>query len=196
MAQYDDDAVVVYQAYKPSIARFAIEHGYFGGEEYKLSRMTWVKPNFLWMMHRAGWGTKEGQEVILAIWLKRSAFDSMLTQAIHSRFIPTVYATYQAWRQAVDHSDVRLQWDPDYSPDDQKLMRRAIQLGLQGEVAKQYAQGGWIVHLEDVSAFAASQYDNATPNRYEHLLLPRERVYPVENTDVSQRLQISVPTGQ
>jgi Domain of unknown function (DUF4291) len=42
-----------------------------------------MKPNFLWMMFRSGWGMKEGQETILAIWLKRSAFDTLLEQAVH-----------------------------------------------------------------------------------------------------------------
>jgi len=27
--------------------------------------MSWIKPNFLWMMYRCGWGTKEGQQVTL-----------------------------------------------------------------------------------------------------------------------------------
>jgi hypothetical protein len=66
LAQYDDDAVVVYQAYRPSIGAFAAEHGYFGGE-FSLSRMSWIKPNFLWMMYRCGWARKEGQERVLAL---------------------------------------------------------------------------------------------------------------------------------
>ena len=32
LAQYDDQSVVVYQAYRPSIGRFAAAHGFFGGE--------------------------------------------------------------------------------------------------------------------------------------------------------------------
>ncbi|MFO0977221.1 MAG: DUF4291 family protein [Planctomycetaceae bacterium] len=64
MAQSDSHSVVVYQAYRPSIGLFAAEHGYFGGD-FSLSRMTWIKPNFLWMMYRSGWGTKPDQEVEL-----------------------------------------------------------------------------------------------------------------------------------
>ncbi|MFM7854759.1 MAG: DUF4291 family protein [Flammeovirgaceae bacterium] len=26
-----------------------------------LNRMTWMKPNFLWMMYRSGWATKHNQ---------------------------------------------------------------------------------------------------------------------------------------
>lgn len=57
LAQYDAASIVVYQAYRPSIGHFAAQHGYFGSD-FKLSRMTWIKPNFLWMMYRSGWGTK------------------------------------------------------------------------------------------------------------------------------------------
>lgn len=59
IAQFDEESVVVYQAYRPAIGNFAATHGYFGGE-FKVDRMSWIKPNFLWMMYRSGWGTKEG----------------------------------------------------------------------------------------------------------------------------------------
>ena len=71
--------------------------------------MTRIKPNFLWMMYRCGWATKEGQEVVLAIRLQRSAFDHILSLAIHSSFQPDSYGTRDKWKQAVDESDVRLQ---------------------------------------------------------------------------------------
>lgn len=77
LAQFDEDTVVVYQAYRPAIGLFAAEHGYFGGE-FSLNRMSWIKPNFLWMMYRSGWGTKPEQEVTLAVSLRRSAFDQIL----------------------------------------------------------------------------------------------------------------------
>ncbi|WP_458785448.1 DUF4291 family protein [Vallitalea sediminicola] len=28
------------------------------GSSFKLNRMTWVKPSFLWMMYRSGWAKK------------------------------------------------------------------------------------------------------------------------------------------
>jgi len=51
LAQFNSDSVIVYQAYKPSIGHFAAEHQYFGGE-FSFTRMSWIKPNFLWMMYR------------------------------------------------------------------------------------------------------------------------------------------------
>jgi hypothetical protein len=53
LAQFDDESVVVYQAYRPQIGCFAAEHGFFGGA-FELDRMSWIMPNFLWMMYRSG----------------------------------------------------------------------------------------------------------------------------------------------
>ena len=36
--------------------------------------MSWIKPNFLWKMYRCGWATKEGQEIVLAVWIASAAF--------------------------------------------------------------------------------------------------------------------------
>src|SRR3954453_8895210 len=108
LAQFDDESVVVYQAYRPEIGHFAAKHGYFGGA-FSLDRMSWIKPNFLWMMFRSGWGTKEGQEVTLAVWLRRSAFDTLLKEAVHSIFVPGVYASQGEWKQPVARSSVQLQ---------------------------------------------------------------------------------------
>src|SRR5262249_60972856 len=115
LAQFDEESVVVYQAYRPAIGHFAIAHGYFGGA-FRLDRMSWIKPNFLWMMFRSGWGRKEGQDVTLAVWLRRWAFDAILTEAVHSTFVPAVYASQDEWQRAVACSSVRLQWDPDHDP--------------------------------------------------------------------------------
>ena len=37
--------------------------------------MTWIKPSFLWMMYRCGWGLKEGQETVLAVEITREGFE-------------------------------------------------------------------------------------------------------------------------
>src|ERR1700732_4440850 len=78
LAHWDEDAIIVSQAYRPAIGRFALEYGHFGGEEFSYARMSWIKPNFLWMMYRSGWGTKDGQEVTLALRVRRPFFDGLL----------------------------------------------------------------------------------------------------------------------
>jgi len=51
-AQYTSEYVVVYQAFSNAIADWAVEHNCFGGPDYSFTRMTWIKPNFTWMVSR------------------------------------------------------------------------------------------------------------------------------------------------
>src|SRR5258706_8418755 len=76
LAQYDDTAVVVYQAFSAKVAKYAVDKQHFGGG-FSMDRMSWIKTNFMWMMNRSDWGTAEGQERVLAIWLKRDVFDAI-----------------------------------------------------------------------------------------------------------------------
>src|ERR1700690_4462137 len=100
LAQYDDNTIIGYQAYNTTIGRFAAENRHFGGD-FSLTRMSWIKTNFLWMMYRSGWGTKPNQEVILAVRIKRLAFDSILSQAVHASFAPEVYGDKAPWQTAL-----------------------------------------------------------------------------------------------
>ena len=186
LAQYDDESVVVYQAYRPAIGDFAAAHGYFGGA-FSLSRMSWIKPNFLWMMYRSGWATKPGQEVVLAVCLKRAAFDEILSHAVHSSFVAEIYGSREDWKERVKKSDVRLQWDPDHAPGGAKEERRAIQLGLRGDVLRRYARE-WVLDIEDVSDFVAEQRQNV--HAQTELLTPSEDAYPVAHGDTKVHLGI------
>ena len=176
MAQFDDESVIVYQAYRPAIGHFAAQHGYFGGE-FSLNRMSWIKPNFLWMMYRCGWASKEGQEVVLAVRLKRTAFDEILRRAVHSTSFQRSMRAKQRGRQRSARSDVRLQFDPDHNPSGAPIERRAIQLGLRGEVLAKYARE-WLLGIEDVSEFVREQSRHAR-SPYDRLVTPKEEVYPV-----------------
>ena len=187
LAQFNQESIIVYQAYSPAIGSFAARHGYFGGE-FSFSRMSWIKPNFLWMMYRSGWGTKTGQEVTLAVRLKRNGFDSILAQAVHSTFVPEVYGIHETWKERLALSPVRLQWDPDHDPQGAKQDRRAIQLGLSGEVLKKYARE-WIVEIEDISDFVRSQREHVLKGE-RNLVTPHEEIYPVTDETVCARLQL------
>jgi hypothetical protein len=197
LAQYDDDHIVVYQAYRPEIGLYTAAHQRFGGG-FSFERMSWIKPNFLWMMFRSGWGTKEGQEITLAITLRRRAFDEILARAVHSAHVPGVYAEPEAWKRALSASDVRLQWDPDHGPGGQPLERRAIQLGLRSRALRSMGTAwsedspeGWLVRIEDVSALVAEQRE-ALRRGTSELFTPREDVYPVRDADVRARLGLDV----
>jgi hypothetical protein len=176
LAQYDDSSIVVYQAYRPAIGLFAARHGYFGGD-FSLSRMSWIKTNFLWMQYRSGWSAKPDQEVTLAIRLQRTFFDELLTIAVHSTYKADIYGSKEDWKRQVASSEVRLQWDPDHHPSGAKLERRALQLGLRGEALAHYARTH-IIEIEDISAFVREQHYIVQSKGYNHLLMPRETVYP------------------
>ena len=72
------------------------------------------------------------------------------------------------------------------------LERRAIQLGLRGDVLARYARE-WLLGVEDISDFVAEQRENARAP-YDRLVTPREDVYPVADPEVVARLGLS-PIG-
>lgn len=194
LAQYDAETVVVYQAYRPEIGQFAARNGFFGGP-FSLSRMSWVKPNFLWMMYRSNWGTKHDQEVTLAVRLRRDAFETILRRAVPSSFDARLYPDEAAWKAAVTASEVRLQWDPDHAPGGAPLARRAIQLGLRGETLSRYARD-WIVAIEDISDFVAEQRSLLGQGRLDELLTPHEEVYLIEDAELAARLGVDLVDGE
>lgn len=189
LAQFDDNTVVVYQAFSRDIAEFAVQHGYFGGN-FRFNRMSWIKPNFLWMMYRAGWATKAGQEHILAVRITRAAFEEILWQAVYSHYIPELYESQGSWQQAVAQSEVRLQWDPDHDPLGCSVRRRAIQLGLRGQTLAKYARE-WIVSIEDITGFVHEQHQYVQSTELERLVTPQEMVYPVNDLNLQKRLGIT-----
>jgi hypothetical protein len=189
LAQYDHESIVVYQAYNPAIGRYAQEHGRFGGE-FSFSRMSWIKPNFLWMMFRSGWGTKENQEVTLALRLRRAFFDSLLAEAVPSTWDRTLFETQDEWSHAVARSSVRLQWDPDHHPSGAKLDRRAIQLGLRGSTLEAFGTTE-LLEVIDLSEFVAEQREVLAARGAVALLTPRERVYVPAEPAIAVRLRLA-----
>lgn len=177
LAHHDANSVIVYQAYRPAIGEYAIRHGRLDGPDFSLSRMSWIKPNFLWMMYRSSWGTKEGQEVVLGLRLRRSFFERVVREAVPSTFDAS-YASREAWQEAVGRSEVRLQWDPDHSPKGGKLERRAIQLGLRGRTLAALAHEE-LLEVIDMRAFVAAQRPLAQDDSPE-LQLPLEQVLDID----------------
>ena len=188
MAQYNEEKIIVYQSYRSDIGTFAAENQYFGGN-FSLDRMTWIKPNFLWMMFRNGWGTKEGQEVVLAIHLKRVAFENYLENAVYSSFKPELYESYEAWQKDVQRSNVRLQWDPDHDPYGAKLERRAIQIGLRKEYIQSYSKDD-ILEIEDISDFVKEQYEFVKSKNLNELVIPNEKPLVFENEELNKYLML------
>ncbi len=192
LAQFDANSIYVYQAYRPSIARFAVEHQQFGGD-FSFNRMSWIKPNFLWMMYRSGWATKEGQEHILAIRLQRTFFDELLQLVVPSGFDSQRFATREAWQAAVASSEVRLQWDPDHDPLGKPVERRAVQLGLRGNILRRYGQQE-LISIEDITPFVVEQRQRFGDGFIE-LHTPEERIYYPADSKTVITVGIESPTA-
>lgn len=192
LAAYDEGNIIVYQAYRSEIGRHAAAHQHFGGE-FSFSRMSWIKPNFLWMMYRSGWGTKEGQEITLAVTIPRTLFDEILAQAVPSSFDSRRYKNVDDWKAALAASEVRLQWDPDHAPDGKPQARRAIQLGLRGKMLRHYAVEQ-VVKVQDLSGFVAEQRDQlrCDPSK---LRTPLELVYMPRREDAIRAIGLDDPAA-
>jgi len=189
LAHHDDETIVVYQAYRPSIAGYAVRHGAFGGD-FSFSRMSWIKPNFLWMMYRSGWGSKPDQEATLGLRLRRGFFESLLAQAVASTFGASGYADMKSWKHAVARSDVRLQWDPDHGPGGEPLKRRAIQFGLRGDTLTAFG-GPELLEVIDMTPFVAEQRARLTAGGVRELETPRETVFLPSDAALRDRLGLA-----
>jgi hypothetical protein len=181
-ARYTASTIRVYQAYQPEIAHAALRAGRFV-PPFKMDRMTWIKPSFNWMMYRCGYGTKEGQEVVLGIDITREGFEWALSNAVLSHFDQDVHESQESWSDLVRKRLVRVQWDPERNWRIEPINGvRAIQIGLTGEAVERYVNE-WVVGMEDVTPRAKEIHvalkSGATPP---YLLDQEEIPYPLPDS--------------
>ena len=178
-AVYTDETIRVYQAYNKTIAEEAVKNGTFG-THFSMSRMTWIKPSFLWMMYRCGWAEKENQEHVLAIDIKRSGFDRAVNSAIISTFSEELGISKEEWQEQVKESDIRVQWDPEKDIYGNNLPYRSLQLGLRGNAVKEYVND-WIVNVTDITDYVHEL--NTLRNNHENIIerLPKEEVCKISS---------------
>lgn len=189
LCQERGDSIIVYQAFNPHIAAYAVANQQFGGEYYRFSRMSWIKPNFLWMMYRADWAPREHQQQILAIEISKVHFTNLLSQAVHSSYKESVYGSRETWKDQVGQSSVRLQWDPDHDPYGNKLDRRAIQLGLRGNVLRQFATDR-VRSIEDITPFVKQQKTLMDQRKMDELMVIKESVLMIEDKHICKKLEL------
>lgn len=179
-ADYDRDSIVFYQAYDDRIADSALAHGRFVAPHFSFNRMTWIKPSFLWLMHRSHFGTSKGQTRTLAVRVTRAGFDHALSVAVSTDPTARMYPSYDAWRAAFEHAPVHVQWDTERSISGSALGHFSIQVGLSRQVIRTFVDD-WIVSITDlterVEKLRALVHSGRTDRA--RALLPPERVYPV-----------------
>ncbi|MEV8555210.1 DUF4291 domain-containing protein [Streptomyces sp. NPDC051917] len=179
-AVYGASTITVYQAYSPELGLPAVREGRFPAS-WKRSRMTWIKPSFLWMMYRCGWGTKPGQETVLAVEIARDGFEWALRNACLSSYDRGLHPDRGTWQRRLKRSATRVQWDPERDLHLQPLPYRSLQLGLSGEAVERYADE-WILSISDVTPLAREIHELVGSGDLDAAtrLLPEERPYPAE----------------
>jgi hypothetical protein len=186
-ADFDRETVVVYQAYSRAIADAALGAKRFVAP-FSFHRMTWIKPSFLWLMHRSNWGQKHGQERVLAVRIKRSGWEKALSLAVPTSFEPSLFRSAAEWQEQFDEAEVHLQWDPERSLRGAGLPYSSIQVGLSRHIIREYVED-WVVDIEDYSPKVRKIYDHLQQGRADRAKrqLPPERVYPLK-ADLAPRL--------
>lgn len=180
-ALHTASTITVYQAYSPEIGLPAVRRGRFPAA-WKRDRMTWIKPSFLWMMYRSGWGTKAGQETVLAVEITRDGFEWALRNACLSSYVRGPHSDRDAWRRELKRAPARVQWDPERDLRLRPLPHRSLQLGLSGEAVRRYADE-WTVSISDVTPLAREIHALVRSGDLDSAarLLPQERPYPADD---------------
>jgi hypothetical protein len=185
-AYYTDKIIRVYQAYSDDIADSALKHNTFASPPFKLDRMTWIKPSFLWMMYRSGWAQKDAnQKRILAIDIDRNGFEWALKNGCLSH--KPEYLNNEEWKTHKNRHPVRIQWDPERNMFLEPLPYRTIQIGLSNEAVSKYVNE-WVQQITDITQTATDikklidlkEFEKATN------LFPIEKIYPysfIENAE-------------
>lgn len=178
-ADFDRDSIAIYQAYSPAIADAALEAGRFVSP-FSFHRMTWIKPSFLWLMHRSNWGLKSGQERVLCVRVQRAGWERALSLAVLTSFVPGVFASPDEWAKRFAAAQVHLQWDPERSLRGAGLPYFSIQVGLSRHVIREYVDT-WVMRIEDYTPRVRKIYDLLQSGQADKTkrLLPPERVYPI-----------------
>jgi Domain of unknown function (DUF4291) len=189
-AHYNDHRIRVYQAFNDEIADAALAANRFVAPPFKMGRMTWIKPSFLWMMYRCGWAAKDdGQRRVLAIDISRQGWEWALLNCALSEEGARLEKVEA--RALMDSKPVRVQWDPERDIDFQPLAHRSIQVGLTGAAVNRYVHE-WIVDIHDVTGLAVriGQLVALGHRTEATALLPIERTYPTP-PEVAEKIGIN-----
>lgn len=125
-------------------------------------------------MYRCGYATKENQEHVLAIRLRRDGFEAALAEA------------------AARETPVRIQWDPERDLHHKPLSYRSIQIGLSGRAMNDYCDR-WITGIDDVTELVHSirALIKEGLDDEARALLPKESPYPL-TTELATHINANI----
>jgi hypothetical protein len=189
-AAFDRDSIVVYQAYSSTIADPALKAQRFV-EPFSFGRMTWIKPSFLWLMHRSNWGSKSGQERTLAVTISKAGLETALSKAVLTAYDAKVFRSREDWQRQFEDALVHVQWDPERSLRGAALDHYSIQIGISRHLIREFVEK-WTLKIEDLSPVVAKTRDLLRSGRADEAKrhLPTERTYPVPDS-IARRLLIA-----
>ena len=178
-ADFDDEGIFVYQAFKPKIVDVAVKLGTFG-KGFGLDRITWIKPSLCWVIRRTKYGTKNRMQAVARIKISHAAFKEILNQSIETHWNEALFPQQKNWQSTINNSDVIHQWDPERDIVGRRLNRQAIQIGIRGEVIKKYVSH-YIIGVEDISDLVheIGKVKKSGSNKYPEM--PIEKEYQVSD---------------
>ena len=179
-ADYNKETIVIYQAYAPSIADNALTQQKFVSP-FSFNRMTWIKPSFLWLMHRSNWGQKSSQQKTLAIRITRVGWEKALSLGVLTHPEKSVYPSPKEWEIEFRNSVVHIQWDTERSLRGAGLNYYSIQVGISRHLIHEFVEE-WIVKIEDYSPIVTKIHQLIRSGKSKNVkrLLPSEKIYPVD----------------
>lgn len=188
-AEFDTKTITVYQAYNKQIAVPAIKNNKFE-KPFSFTRMTWVKPSFLWLMERSNWGSKSNQDHILGIKMKLEYWEKALSLGVLTDPDKNIYSSGYEWEKQFKNAKVHIQWDPERTLKGGKLQERTIQVGISRFLIEEY-NNDWIEEIIDVTPLVKKMNALRKAGKYKEVkrFLPKERVYPLNN-EISKRIGI------
>lgn len=131
-------------------------------------------------MARSNWGTKSGQEHIMAVRIKRTGWERALSLSVLTSFEANTHHQEVHWRSQFEDASVHVQWDPERSIHGKKQEHRSIQVGLSRKIIQEFTDD-WTLEITDFTQrtrkiralYLAGNLKRAKEQ------LPTERVYPV-----------------
>jgi hypothetical protein len=170
---FSSSAFLLYQAFNDQIADYAVANQKFeGAPGYSESRMTWTKPNFLWMMYRSNWAKRANQTRILGLWLKLDSFHELLQSTRK-----TIDKGKDTKHGASSSGAVTIQWDPDHTPNGDEMTKRALQIGVKS--VSWWKTGERFEGIVDMTPLVVAIRDHAKTKNglYPKLFIPQEKLY-------------------
>jgi hypothetical protein len=114
----------------------------------------------------------------LAIKLSRQGFEEIISKSVSTSLnsSSSSSSSREEWKEKLKSSEVRIQWDPDHNLKGEKMERRAIQLGMKGDILKKYSDE-YIISIEDITEFVSEQYELIKTDKLDQIVTPVEQVY-------------------